>query len=859
MQVIYKIAEKQRKTRAGFMQLMDYISRDSFKTFGVGVSDDKDIASKQYLINKDLYDKNKDGKDRFTYHVMASFGADVPVEKVIEIMLDFCEENFYNKGFDSFFAVHTDTDNIHCHVIADNVNFETGNMIHSVTEKQFDSMSQKKKEKPETFVYEHQRKLFEDICIKHGLDISMEERYEYMHEQKQKEGRKWLTKEQYRAKQDKTAWTNEIKDKLEQIYKNEDVNEDNIKDIAGKYGLEVTRHNRDKKYITFSLLDTEGKRTNQKLKLMQELNKKKKKSQKEVTEDTIKLAIKMDRLSNQEKELKKDDDENIFIYDNFFGGKKKEIEKREETREEILEFFAKEKEKLRLKKEKEAEAKAKEDIKPVEKEDIKTPVNTYIVEDSKPNDFELEKEYKTEKEILDNFYQAQEEKKKEEDSKAKKLEQEIKDIEKAEIQKITESDEVLRRLNIDEQERKTEAKAKKEAEEKAKAKQDEENKNSDSTVTNSKSIITESKPKITSDSTITNSEPVITSSKQEEQEEKQDLEPKQESKQVDIDSLLEKVDSYKLIEKYDLFDALPQFKVTLNEESILFDSETGEGDIELAKNLIRAKGDEYRDNIDLKDIRTWEDVKMITTYYYDSYDELNRYNDYNEYSRDTIKQFLEENTSIAEELAYIYNMQDSNSKTYEDTKVASVESVEKQVETKKEQEEEEKQDLESKEKEIAVAEIVESKQVDLDSLISKIDYYKLVKEYSLFDTLPPFQVIGEDLIYDSSSGEGNFELAKELIIDVKGKEYWDNMNVKDIKQWEETGVFTVGYIDDNDNFKYNGYEDYSKSTIKQFLKENTTIAEELAKEYMPNNSKKKEQDSKDYEVEKKKDREIDFN
>lgn len=755
MQVIYKIAEKQRKSRAGFLQLMDYISRDSFKTFGVGVSDDKDIASKQYLINKDLYDKNRDGKDRFTYHVMASFGADVPVEKVIEIMLDFCEENFYNKGFDSFFAVHTDTDNIHCHVVADNVNFNTGDMIHSVTEKQFNSMSQKKKDKAETFVYEHQRKLFEDICIKHGLDISLEERYEYMHEQKQKEGRKWLTKEQYRAKQDKTAWTNEIKDKLEQIYKNEDVNEDNIKDIAGKYGLEVTRHNKDKKYITFALTDEQGKRTNQKLKLMQELNKKKKKSQDEVTEDNVKLAIKLDTLEIQEKELKKDSDENIFIYDNFFF-KPKEIEKEQEEVKEI----------------------------------------TYIVEDStKSKDFEKEKEYKN---ILDNFYEEQEEKKKEQDSKAKKLEEEVKDLEKKEIEKITQSDEVLRRLNVEEEERQAESKAKKEQEEKAK------------------------------------------------------------HKQVDIDSLLEKVDSYKLIEKYDLFDALPQFKVTLNEESILFDSETGEGDIELAKNLIRAKGDEYRDNIDLKDIRTWEDVKMITTYYYDSYDELNRYNDYNEYSRDTIKQFLEENTSIAEELAYIYNMQ--NSKTYEDTKVASVESVEKQVETKKEQEEEEKQDLDSKEKEIEVAEIVESKQVDLDSLMSKIDSYKLVKEYSLFDTLPPFQVIGEDLIYDSSSGEGNFELAKELIINEKGEEYWNNMNVKDIKQWEETGVFTVGYIDDNDNFKgYQGYEDYSKDTIKQFLKENTEVAEELAKQYMPTDSKKKEQDSKDIEIKKDKDREIDFN
>ena len=713
MQVMMKIAEKQRKSRAGLRQLFDYISRDSFKTYGTGVSDKKEIAYKQFLLNKDLYDKNRDGKDRFTYHQILSFGADVDKEKILEIVEEYCEVNFYNKGFNSFFAVHTDTDNIHCHVVADNVNFNTGNMIHSVTQKQFDSMSQKKKDKAETFVYEKQRELFEEICIKHGLDISLEERYEYMHEQKVKEGRKWLTKEQYRAKQDKDSWTNEIKDKLEEIYKNEDVNEDNIKDIAEKYGLEVTRHNKDKKYITFALLDEQGKRTNQKLKLVQELNKKKKKSQEEVTEDTVKLGIKLDTLEVQEKELKKDSGENVFNYDNFFGGKKKEEIEKEETREDIYAFFAKEKEKLRIRLEAEAKAKeVKEDIKPVEevkedirpveevKEDIKTPV-TYIVEDSKPMNFELEKEYKTEKNILDNFYKDQEDKKKEQDSKAKKLEQEIKDIEKAEIQKITESDEVLRRLNIDQQERQTEAKAKKEAEEKAKQKEetdletideidrtDEEKEievaeveskqeitNSESVITNSKPLITDSEPIITN--SVTDSDYTITNSKQEEQEEKQDLKSK------------------------------------------------------------------------------------------------------------------------------------------------------------------------------------EPKQVDLDSLIDRIDSYKLVKEYSLFDTLPPFQVIEEDLIYDSSSGEGNFELAKELIIDVKGKEYWDNMNVKDIKQWEETGVFTVGYIDDNYNFKYNGYEDYTKDTIKQFLSENTELAEELAKEYMQEqDSKSKTKDSKSYED---KDREIDFN
>ena len=695
MQVMMKIAEKQRKTRAGLRQLFDYISRDSFKTYGTGVSDKKEIAYKQFLLNKDLYDKNRDSKDRFTYHQILSFGADVDKEKILEIVEEYCEVNFYNKGFNSFFAIHTDTNNIHCHVIADNVNFNTGNMIHSVTEKQYESMSQKKKDKAETFVYEHQRKLFEDICIKHGLDISLEERYEYMHEQKVKEGRKWLTKEQYRAKKDKDSWSNEIKDKLEEIYKNEDVNEDNIKDIAGKYGLEVTRHNKDKKYITFALLDEQGKRTNQKLKLVQELNKKKRKTQDEVTKDNVKLAIKLDTLEVQEKELKKDSDENVFNYDNFFGGKKKEEIEKEETREDIYAFFAKEKEKLRLRKEAEAKAKeVKEDIKPVE--DIKTPVNTYIVEDSKPSDFELEKEYKTEKDILDNFYKTQEENKKEQDSKAKALEEEVKNIEKAEIDKITQADEVLRRLNIEEEERQAEAKAKKEAEEKAK--QDEEKKvtNSEPTITESKEEITSSKEEITdSESVITDSKPIIT-----------------DSDFTDIDS-----------------------KSTITE-------------------------------------------------------------------------------------------------------------------SKQEKQEEEKQDLEPKQ---------ESKQVDLDSLMSKIDSYKLVEEYSLFDTLPPFQIFIDELIYDSETGEGDIELAKSLIIDTKGEEYWRNMNPKDIKQWEEVGVFIVAYRDINDDIReYTGYEDYSKSTIKQFLEENTTIAEELAKQYMPNDSKKKEQDSKDYEVEKKKDREIDF-
>ena len=793
MQVLMKIAEKQRKTRAGFVQLMNYISRDSFKTFGVGINDDKDIAIRQCLINKDLHKKNRDGKDRFTYHEIFSFGADVPVEKVIDIMLEFCEVNFYDKDFNSFFAIHTDTNNIHCHVVADNVNFNTGDMIHSVTQKQFDSMSEKKKEKKETFVYEKQRELFEDICIRHGLDISLEERYEYMHEQKVKEGRTWLSKEQYRAKKDKDSWTNEIKDKLEEIYKNEDITEDNIKDIANKYGLEVTRHNTTNKTITFALIDEQGKRTNQKLKLVQELNKKKKKNQKEVTEETVKLGIKLDTLEIQEKELKKDSSENIFIYDNFFF-KRKEIEKEQEEVKEI---------------------------------------NNYIVEDSKSKDFEKEKEYKN---ILENFYEEQEEKKKEQDSKAKKLEQEIKDLEKAEIQKITESDEVLRRLNIEEEERQAEAKA------------------------NSK------KPKI-------DNRPVIFNRLKDYKALTDELE------------ILEFERDHRLtysnvdIEKdfnnavYLAFYNLISRKVEFNNEKEADranqimenienpDDETIKRNLNLLDELIKDNEKEYQR---LKK-NNWEDVEETDL---ETTDEIIKTDEEIKIEVAEVAEIVESKQEITSSKPIItvsdsiitkskQKLTSSNPVITESNSIitntdSTVTNSEPIITESKQEEQQEKHDLEPK----------ESKQVDLDSLMSKIDSYELAEKYKLFDTLPPFQVIQEDIIYDSSSGEGNLELAKYLIINTKGEEYWDNMNPKDITKWQETGVFTIYYLDNTDNFKeYNGYEDYSKSTIKQFLKENTTVAEELAKQYMPTiptDSKKKEQDSKSYE-DKEKDREYDFN
>ena len=669
MQVMMKIAEKQRKTRAGLRQLFDYISRDSFKTYGTGVSDKKEIAFKQFLLNKDLYDKNREGKDRFTYHQILSFGADVDKEKVLEIVEEYCEVNFYDKGFNSFFAIHTDTDNIHCHVVADNVNFNTGNMIHSVTQKQFDSMSQKKKDKAETFVYEKQRELFEDICIKHGLDISLEERYEYMHEQKQKEGRTWLSKEQYRAGKDKDSWRNILKDKLEQIYKNEDITEDNIKDITNKYGLEVTRHNKTNKTITFAITDEQGK----------------------------KQRIKLERLSAQEKELNRDStEENIFIYDNFFKVKEKEKEQEEERKREQEKAKREQEEKARLEQEK---------IKKQQEERARAEAEEKARLEREKKEAEAEKERleRIEKAKLEEFYRKQQEEKEKEIARQKALEEELKQKALEEERARAEAEKERLRLEQEERAREQEAKAKREAEEKARLERErqqeaerlrleqeekerlererlereerekaeaeekarlererqqeaerlrleQEEKERLEEEKKSKSTITDS------DYTVTNSKPTITESKEE--------------KQVDLDSLISKIDYYKLVEEYSLFDTLPAFQIITDE--LIYDSSSGEGEIDLAKSLIiDVKGEEYWNNMNVKDIKQWEEVGVFTVAYTDINDNIREYTGYEDYSKDTIKQFLKENTEVAEELAREY-MQEQDSKT-KDSKSYEVE------------------------------------------------------------------------------------------------------------------------------------------------------------------------------------------
>ena len=390
MQIVMKIAEEKRMNSAGMKALFNYIARESavYKTIGIGVSDDSEKAFKQMMSNKRKYDKAIDDKYRFCYHEIITFEKGTDPELALKIGEDYCKNLHFEKGFNTWLGVQTDTENTHIHIVVDSTNFKNGKQLQSLTDKQLEKVPERQKLK-EVYTYEMQRKFAEDMARNNGYEIEEEKTYKYMHEKKEKEGgKKWLTKNEYNTFKDKNSWRNVIKDKLEEIYKRIDVNEENIVDIAREYGLGISRHNKEKGTITFGLLDSTG-----------EIESKKK--------------IKLDRLMEQEQGSFTNPSENIFIYSNFFRDRSREKENNKAF-EELLE----------AEREKQIE---KELVKIMEEKEksIKEVANSLIKSKEKEYNRELEREREVEKLLESNHKDY-----KQDINKIVNLEQDFKDKEK---------------------------------------------------------------------------------------------------------------------------------------------------------------------------------------------------------------------------------------------------------------------------------------------------------------------------------------------------------------------------------------------------------------------------------------------
>lgn len=160
---------------------------------------------------------------------------------------------------------------------------------------------------------------------------------------------------------------------------------------------------------------------------------------------------------------------------------------------------------------------------------------------------------------------------------------------------------------------------------------------------------------------------------------------------------------------------------------------------------------------------------------------------------------------------------------------------------------------------------------NLENEIQKYEEHcsEIVDKLKLQDELPNFQVISQKgVLYEKNSENNNITEIKNFVENLKGEEFWDNMSLKDIRNWKELRndeVVSIVYEskDDRDNItleEFTDYNDYAKDTVKNALekefKNNPDTIESLKKDILdkvPNKEvvKEKVEVVKDIEKEEK--------
>lgn len=136
---------------------------------------------------------------------------------------------------------------------------------------------------------------------------------------------------------------------------------------------------------------------------------------------------------------------------------------------------------------------------------------------------------------------------------------------------------------------------------------------------------------------------------------------------------------------------------------------------------------------------------------------------------------------------------------------------------------------------------------NLENEIQKYEEHcsKVVDKLKLQDELPNFQVISQKgILYEKNSEDNNISEIKNFIENLKGEEFWDNMSLKDIRDWKDLRndeVVSIVYEskDDRDNItleEFTDYNDYAKDTVKSALekefKNNPDTIENLKKDIL---------------------------
>lgn len=355
---------------------------------------------------------------------------------------------------------------------------------------------------------------------------------------------------------------------------------------------------------------------------------------------------------------------------------------------------------------------------------------------------------------------------------------------------------------------------------------------------------------------------------------------------------------------FDFGEVLPPFQV-YNSNEMFYDSgtqELGETTETFMKSLI---GEMAWDFMNVDNIIEWYQVaeehpNTFKIVYFEKNDkgeyddnsikDFTCYNDYADYSEKAIKESLEdtlrhnpslykrieENVIAVQKEAGVYQ-----EKTFGDVKFYEITDEKKEIKGKEEEIEQEIDEEESKLQNLKdYLESAVNVENEIDKFSDKMEV--IVDKLDLIDKLPVFKVMTEEgILYSSDKGsvdfqdkDGNmvYERTKlfDEIKDKMGEEFFNNMNMNDIRDWENfknnsdiTLVYdSYGEEGDYRLKEYSDFNSYAKETVKPFLVQEILKNPELGdilKEDIIKNDKVKENNKEIKEKEvAKDDREMDF-
>ena len=244
------------QTPASLKRILEYVTRkgkdqsEVYKAYGVGLSDNIDIAFKEIMFNKRAFDKI-DGRQYKHYAISYPPGFN-DLETIEKIATQFVEENFLKRGFKCYVAIHTDKDHYHTHIITDSVNFLTGYKIQEMTEKQLlkDRYKDKKLEDWEIRL-EDLKKSMEEIALEYG--VPSPERS--LGKAKTKNIGKMS---KYKALEKDNSWRNKIAKIWEETILETTTTAENLEQKLKEKGIFFNRFNAENKSLTLATEYTVG-------------------------------------------------------------------------------------------------------------------------------------------------------------------------------------------------------------------------------------------------------------------------------------------------------------------------------------------------------------------------------------------------------------------------------------------------------------------------------------------------------------------------------------------------------------------------------------------------------------------------